>query len=168
MSLPSLSSCCKRACSMRQFFSLLLIFSICALDQLTKYLVCSFSAFLPLSLTSFFSLVFTTNRGVSFGMLNNGSSFAFYSITTLVIGICFYLTYWLWTEKNKSSILSLSFILGGALGNLMDRFFRQGVVDFLDFHIQSYHWPAFNVADSFIFVGVLLLLWSSKKEKRTK
>ena len=105
---------------------------------------------------------------MSFGMLNNKSTLVFYIVTGIVIGLCVYLAYWLWNEKNKSATLALSFILGGALGNLIDRFFREGVVDFLDFHLQSYHWPAFNVADSFIFLGVLLLLWSNiKKGKKT-
>jgi signal peptidase II len=105
---------------------------------------------------------------MSFGVFNNMSSLVFYGVTSVVIGLCAYLVYWLWKEKNKNTILSLSFILGGALGNLSDRFFRQGVVDFLDFHLQSYHWPSFNIADSFIFLGVLLLLWGNVKEKRTK
>ena len=98
-------------------------------------------------------------------MLNNGSGLAFYGVTTLVIAISTYLIYWLWKEKNKTVQLALSFILGGALGNLADRFFYQGVVDFLDFHLGSYHWPAFNIADSFIFLGVLLLLWNNIKRK---
>lgn len=150
---------------MNLFLSSFIIFSIWSLDQLTKYLICSLSSSLPIQITSFFSLVFTINRGMSFGMLNNGSSGAFYIVTALVIAICFYLAYWLWKDKNKTIRLALSFILGGALGNLADRFFRQGVVDFLDFHLNSYHWPAFNIADSFIFLGVLLLLWNNIKVK---
>jgi signal peptidase II len=71
----------------------------------------------------------------------------------------------MWKEKSRAITLSLSLILGGALGNLVDRFWRGGVVDFLDFHIQSFHWPAFNMADSFIFLGVLALLWNNRKSK---
>jgi signal peptidase II len=165
LSLPKGS---KGSYSVTHFHALIVTLSICVFDQLTKYFICSFSSSLPLYLTPFFNLVFTKNRGMSFGVFNNMSSLVFYGVTSVVIGLCAYLVYWLWKEKNKNTILSLSFILGGALGNLSDRFFRQGVVDFLDFHLQSYHWPSFNIADSFIFLGVLLLLWGNVKEKRTK
>jgi signal peptidase II len=136
-----------------------------AFDQLTKYIICSLSSSLPLHVTSFFNLVFTQNRGMSFGLLNHTSSSVFYGVTGLVSLLCLYLGYWMWKEKSRAITLSLSLILGGALGNLVDRFWRGGVVDFLDFHIQSFHWPAFNMADSFIFLGVLALLWNNRKSK---
>lgn len=136
-----------------------------AFDQLTKYIICSLSSSFPLHVTSFFNLVFTQNRGMSFGLLNHTSSPVFYGVTGLVILLCLYLGYWMWKEKSRAITLSLSLILGGALGNLVDRFWRGGVVDFLDFHIQSFHWPAFNMADSFIFLGVLALLWNNRKSK---
>ncbi|HCI48754.1 MAG: signal peptidase II [Alphaproteobacteria bacterium RIFCSPLOWO2_01_FULL_45_8] len=151
---------------MSRLLTLSIILFICALDQLTKYTVCSLSSALPFQITSFFNIVFTKNRGMSFGMFNHTSALLFYAITGVVIVLCGYLGYWIWNEKNKNVIFSLSLVLGGALGNLFDRFFRQGVVDFLDFHLESYHWPAFNVADSFIFLGVLLLLWNNIKSKR--
>lgn len=141
------------------------ILFICSFDQLSKYIICTLSSSLPLQVTSFFNLVFTQNRGMSFGLLNHTSPYIFYSVTGFVILLCLYLGYWIWKEKNRAVTLSLSLILGGALGNLLDRFWRGGVVDFLDFHIQSLHWPAFNVADSFIFLGVLALLWNNRKSK---
>lgn len=150
------------------FVPLIIIGSVFLLDQLTKYLVCHFSSLLPFSATSFFNIVFTQNRGMSFGLFNNSSSIIFYLVTGVVITLCGYLFYWLWKEKNKLIRLGLSAIIGGALGNLYDRFLRGGVVDFLDFHIESFHWPAFNVADSFIFIGVIVLLWADITNKKQR
>lgn len=150
------------------FLPLWIIMSVCAFDQITKYVVCSIISLLPLKITSFFNIVFTKNRGMSFGLFNHRSSFIFYVITSLVIFLCLYLGYWIWKEKNRSTVTSLSLILGGALGNLIDRFSHGGVIDFLDFHIHLLHWPAFNVADSFIFLGVLSLLWNNRESKSWK
>lgn len=136
-------------------------------DQITKYAIVSNAAHLPLTITSFFDLVLTWNRGISFGILNNHSDLAFWLINGMVIGIIAYIIYLL--SKETKLLMSLSFgcILGGAFGNLIDRLFRGGVVDFLDFHLGDLHWPAFNVADSFVVLGVGLFLvqeiWGKKK-----
>jgi signal peptidase II len=66
---------------------------------------------------------------------------------------------WLWRIKNKHLAIALGLIIGGAFGNVIDRIQNGGVTDFLDFHITSYHWPAFNVADSAIFIGVAMVLF---------
>jgi len=143
-----------------------LVISICAFDQITKYFICSLQIYFPLKVSSFFNLILIKNRGISFGILDSASFPIFFAINFLVIAICIYLAYRIWHEKKGSSALALSLVLGGALGNLGDRFFRQGVIDFLDFHFGLYHWPAFNIADSFIFLGVSFLLWDNMKEKR--
>ena len=69
--------------------------------------------------------------------------------------------YWLWNEADKLTAVGLGLIIGGAVGNAMDRFHYGAVADFFDFHISGHHWPAFNLADSFIFIGVAFLLWRS-------
>lgn len=148
------------------WMSFIFILSIFTFDQLTKHVICLFSSSLPFQVTPFFNLVFTKNRGMSFGVFHSTSGPIFYALTIVIIALCVYLAYWLWREKNPKIIIALNLILGGALGNLWDRFFRQGVLDFLDFHLDTYHWPAFNIADSFIFLGVLLLLWDNIKSKK--
>ncbi len=128
------------------------------LDQITKYLIVTHASDLPLTVTGFFDLVLTWNRGISFGILNNHSDLSFWLINGTVVGIIAYVIYLLLKETKPLMIISFGCILGGAFGNLADRLFRGGVVDFLDFHLGDLHWPAFNVADSFVVVGVGLFL----------
>lgn len=106
----------------------------------------------------FFSLVYVWNRGVSFGMFNQlqYSQIIFSLIQSTIILILF-----LWLSRNDKLhfTYALGLIIGGALGNLVDRVKNGAVADFLDFHIASYHWPAFNLADSFVFIGVMILIF---------
>ena len=111
-----------------------------------------------IKLTDFFSLVYVSNNGISFGMFSNAQnarelfSFLQGSIATVLI-------IWLWRVKSKQLAVALGLIIGGAFGNVIDRIQNGGVTDFLDFHIASYHWPAFNLADSAIFIGVAIVLF---------
>lgn len=106
----------------------------------------------------FFNIVHVRNRGIAFGFMNRvGSEYSTYLLiaaTVVAIGI---LTYWFTRlDRNQKGLgLGFSFILGGAIGNLIDRMRLHEVIDFLDFHIGRYHWPAFNVADSAITIGTL-------------
>ena len=110
-----------------------------------------------IEVTSFFNLVKVWNRGVSFGMFNNLSN-GKYILAGINIAITICLLIWLYRNEYKYITWALGFIIGGALGNLIDRLQNDAVADFLDFYIYSYHWPAFNVADSAVFIGVALLL----------
>lgn len=132
------------------------------LDQLTKAVIVHI---LPLhgSITmirGFFDLVHIHNRGMAFGFLNRpGTDFSYYSLIAITfIAVCL-LFLWFLKIKGKEAylILPLSFILGGALGNLVDRIWKGHVTDFLDVYCGSYHWPAFNLADSAITLGTLWL-----------
>lgn len=106
----------------------------------------------------FFSLVYVWNRGVSFGMFNQLENS--HLILSLVQGsIAVILLFWLYANKKPHFSYALGFIIGGALGNVADRIKNGAVADFLDFHIASYHWPAFNLADSFVFIGVMILIF---------
>ncbi len=144
-----------------------LIVFIFFVDQLSKYFIVTHASHLPLTITSFFDLILTWNRGISFGMLNNHSDLSFWLINGTVVGIIMYIIYLLSKETKLLMAISFGCILGGALGNLADRLFRGGVVDFLDFHLGDLHWPAFNVADSFVVLGVGLFLrntlWCERK-----
>jgi signal peptidase II len=105
----------------------------------------------------FFSLVYVWNQGVSFGMFNSLEN-ARVILSFLQGGVVLILLFWLNANKKIHHSYALGFIIGGALGNLSDRIKNGAVADFLDFHIASYHWPAFNLADSFVFIGVVILV----------
>ncbi len=109
-------------------------------------------------ISDFFSLVYVWNRGVSFGMFNQIENS--HIILSLVQGsVLVVLLFWLYSNQKKHFTYALGFIIGGALGNLADRIKNGAVADFLDFHVASYHWPAFNLADSFVFIGVMILIF---------
>ena len=106
---------------------------------------------------SFFNLVLVWNRGVSFGMFNQLESGPLI-LSLLQFAIMVIVFVWLYRNENIYFTWALGLIAGGALGNLADRIKNGAVADFLDFHIASYHWPAFNLADSSVFIGVAILL----------
>jgi len=118
----------------------------------------------------FFDLVHVRNRGMAFGLMNKPSGdFSFYFLTAatfVAIGIVLFWFKGLKDEEKKMTF-GFSLILGGAVGNLIDRLRFREVIDFLDFYIGHYHWPAFNVADSAITVGafwvVINMILGSKK-----
>ncbi|KAA0257311.1 signal peptidase II [Deferribacter autotrophicus] len=147
---------------MKNRIYIILAFIILILDQYTKYLIKkSFHLFeIKPVIKGFFNLTYILNPGAAFGFLANLNEkyrqlfFVFVTIMAIIIVI------YLFTKENNSILrkLSYSLILGGALGNFIDRLFIGKVVDFLDFYISSYHWPAFNVADSSISIGIFFLI----------
>lgn len=140
---------------------LLLSGIVIVLDQASKALLASaFRLGESLTLTPFFDLVFVFNRGAAFSFLSNAGGWQRWFFIVLALGISAWIVAMLKrhaAEKQFSAALSL--VLGGALGNVIDRVHHGAVVDFLSFHIADYYWPAFNVADSAITVGVALMLW---------
>lgn len=114
-----------------------------------------------IEVTSNFNLVLGWNRGVSFGLFNHDSAYGPYILTAVAIAIVIGLTVWLWKATTHWAGLALGLVIGGAIGNVIDRIQYGAVVDFLDFHAFGYHWPAFNVADSAICVGAVLLILES-------
>lgn len=109
----------------------------------------------------FFSLVLVKNRGMAFGIFSQTRSGFYYyfllSTTIGAIGVILFSFFWIKSSK-KWLTVGLSLILGGAVGNLVDRLRLGYVIDFLDFFLKGYHWPAFNVADSAVTVGTFWLL----------
>lgn len=108
--------------------------------------------------TSFFNLTMVWNEGISFGLLQTGG-WGLLTIAGLVISAGFFI--WMLRATALGEILALAFIVGGALGNIFDRIRFGAVADFLDFHWGDAHFPAFNVADSAITLGVVLLILQS-------
>ncbi len=133
---------------------------IVILDQATKYYIMNsvLNEYGIISYTSFFNLVRAWNTGVSFSMFNNWGNWGVIGLSVIALSIVGFLIYWLYTEKVKLIQVSLGFIIGGAIGNVIDRIRLGAVFDFLDFHIGGRHWPAFNVADSFICIGATLIV----------
>lgn len=143
----------------RTYLIFIIIFIV--LDQITKaYFISALESSKILVANNVLNFVHVWNKGISFGAFGglkySNAIFLFISglITLAVIFLLF---------KEKSSLYSLSYslIIGGAIGNMLDRVRYGGVFDFIDFHISHYHWPAFNLADSFIFVGAFIFLYRS-------
>jgi signal peptidase II len=147
---------------------LLVALPVLLLDQLTKWWALSGLMDPPetISVTGFFNLVLVWNRGVSFGMFNVDSAWGPIVLggLALIISVC--LVIWLHRVESRLVATAIGLVLGGAIGNVVDRVHHGAVVDFLDFHAFGYHWPAFNVADSAITVGVVLLIYDSFFERR--
>lgn len=144
---------------MRRYAFLALIPVIFALDRVTKYLIMQDLPIMgEVKITSFFSIVHVRNLGGVFGILNQGG-YARYIFLVVPAIVAFVLIYILirYTMRDART-LALSLILAGALGNIYDRFFYGSVVDFLDFYYGTHHWPAFNVADIAVSVGIGLIV----------
>ena len=108
--------------------------------------------------TSFFDLIITCNQGVSFGLFNRDAGVNAVLFSLLAAAIVAILVYWLARAATPLLAVAIGLIIGGALGNIADRLRLGGVVDFLYFHAGSWYWPAFNVADSAICIGVAAML----------
>ena len=89
-------------------------------------------------------------------------------LTLVALAITAVMLSWLWKAENKLSAISLGLVIGGALGNVIDRIRFGAVIDFLDFHFFGFHWPAFNIADAAIFIGVALLLFETIMEPKQR
>jgi signal peptidase II len=112
----------------------------------------------PRDILPFFSLVLVHNRGISFGLFTQVQAAMPWALTATTSAVAAGLLIWLARANDWFITLALGFIIGGALGNIIDRLRLGAVTDFLDFHLGGYHWPAFNLADSAIFIGVVILL----------
>tara|TARA_B110000967_G_scaffold55005_1_gene56399 strand:+ start:2278 stop:2763 length:486 start_codon:yes stop_codon:yes gene_type:complete len=139
---------------------ILLVLLLIFLDQITKfYIEGNFTLFESLFINNFFSITFVVNYGFAFGFLNNPDSNQII-ITLLLSIIILYISSLMFTNKDKIISLSFMAITAGAVGNVIDRVLRGYVVDFLDFNIFNYHWPAFNLADSYISIGFIMIMIS--------
>ena len=135
---------------------------VAILDQLSKAAVLAFFGGRILgdkeTVTSFFNLALTYNRGISFGFFNGGAGLNALFFSLAAAAIIVVLVYWLSRVTSPFLAVAIGLIIGGAVGNVIDRIRLGAVVDFLDFHIGSLHWPAFNLADSAICIGVAAML----------
>ncbi|SFG23150.1 signal peptidase II [Halobacillus alkaliphilus] len=146
----------------------LIAIAIIILDQWTKWLVVSnmkIGESIPI-IENFFYLTSHRNQGAAWGILQ-GQMWFFYIITIIVIGVVIYYMQQFAKESRLAGV-ALSLILGGAIGNFIDRVFRKEVVDFADTLIFTYDFPIFNVADSALVVGVILVMLATLLDERKK
>ena len=156
---------------MRNIKSWLLIsLVLIVLDQLTKlWIVGAFQYGEGLPLTPFFNLVYARNSGAAFSFLAGAGGWQRFFFIGIALVASFLILHLLRKHaQERGFCFALSLILGGALGNLIDRVRFGYVIDFLDFYYAGYHFPAFNVADSAITVGAAWLIWDSLKNAKGK
>jgi signal peptidase II len=133
---------------------------ILLLDQLSKWAI--LEVVVPprggIPITGFFNIVLTYNTGVSFGLFQGEAAWQPFFLIAVNLAVSVALL--LWVRKQAEGLLmwAVGLVVGGAVGNAVDRFHLPGVADFLDFHLAGWHWPAFNLADSAIVCGVLLIV----------
>ena len=154
---------------MKLHIRLTLALIVLVLDLVSKHWVVSILLHgQQIPLTDFFNLVLTYNAGAAFSFLSDASGWQRWFFSGIAAAASILMVYLLRKHTSeKLFCLALSLVLGGALGNLWDRITLGHVVDFLDFHVGGYHWPAFNVADSAIFLGALFLIVESFRHKES-
>ncbi|MDR1474980.1 MAG: signal peptidase II [Holosporales bacterium] len=152
--------------SKRLFFlliSFLLTVFVTSVDQWSKQAIVEYfdrnSQFAGICLTSWFNICIVYNRGVSFGLFHSlpfdsSAIFAFFAVA-----IAFALFVWVVRSRRLMVSVSVGFIAGGAIGNAFDRIRIGSVIDFIDWHIFDYHWPSFNIADTFICIGTAIIIF---------
>jgi signal peptidase II len=130
------------------------------LDQLSKWLIVTQVMTPPrvIEVTGFFKIVLAWNTGVSFSMLDMGGAFGRWGLSVLALIIVIVLFFWLRKTERRLPAIGLGLVIGGALGNVIDRVRLGAVADFLLFHWNEHYWPAFNIADCAITLGVAALL----------
>lgn len=130
-------------------------------DQWTKQaIVASLELYQSVQITGFFNLTHVHNYGAAFSFLADSGGWQRWFFTVIALGVSALIIWWLKGLKREQIMLPVAFslILGGALGNVYDRVMYGYVIDFLDVYYQQWHWPAFNIADSAICVGAVLLI----------
>ncbi len=141
------------------FFIILLIFS---LDRISKIIIIDLNKTNELTnyrLTSFLNLDLVWNQGIAFGLFSFNENM-YYNILTLIIVIVTLIVFILMLNSNGLQKYGFLIVFGGSLGNIFDRLYYSSVPDFIDIHIKNFHWFIFNVADIFITLGVLLLIFT--------
>jgi signal peptidase II len=138
------------------------------LDQASKlylYFVADIARNQPIVLTSFFELILVWNRGISYGLLQQQSELGRWGLIVFSLGAAVGLSIWAWRAGEPLLAGGLALIVGGALGNAVDRVLYGAVLDFAHFHWGSFSWYVFNIADAAIVVGVAVLLYDSLRSR---
>ena len=142
-------------------FNFILILAIFFLDRISKTYILKTLELenkVDIYLTEYLNFYLIWNKGIAFGLFSFNESFVYNTITGIIIIICIVVTVMTYINSGFKK-LSLIFVLGGAFGNLFDRIYYSAVPDFIDFHINGFHWFVFNVADIFITLGIICLIF---------
>jgi len=136
------------------------------LDQLSKWSALSnLKMGVPEQVLPFMNWLLLFNPGAAFSFLAQGSGWQRWFFTAIGLAACIYIIWLIRKSQNdKLLCIALSLILGGALGNVLDRLMYGAVVDFIDLHYANWHWPAFNIADSAICIGAALIIWAELRK----
>ncbi len=140
-----------------RIYGLAMALAVLVLDQASKIAVLG-SVTESRAVLPFFNLVLVWNRGVSFGLFNHGQVLPPIVFIVISLAIAAGFTAWLMKVDKPLIAVAIGFVTGGAIGNVIDRARFGAVVDFLDFHAAGIHWPAFNIADSAIVIGIALIV----------
>ncbi|MDR0564471.1 MAG: signal peptidase II [Azoarcus sp.] len=148
---------------------LAIIAVVIALDQTSKiWALAQFAQGGRIEVTFFFDLVLAFNRGAAFSFLANHDGWQRWFFIVLAVAVSIWLLTLIWQHRRERLLpLTFSLIVGGAIGNVIDRFTHGAVVDFLSFHAGPYYWPAFNIADSSITLGVCLMIVAQFRKPQT-
>ena len=144
-------------------FGLIIALLVIVADQVSKWYIVTKVMDPPqvITVTWFFNLVLAWNKGISFSFFSNGTAYTTWLLLAAAALIVIFLLFWLRKAESRVLALGIGLVVGGAIGNVIDRLRFGAVIDFLEFHIADYYWPAFNVADSAITIGVAFILIDS-------
>lgn len=140
---------------------------VLVLDQATKLWASARLEYAkPVEVMPFFNLTLLHNTGAAFSFLSDAGGWQQWLFAAIAVAVSLAIVVWLWRlpQQERLQATALALILGGAIGNLWDRLVQGYVVDFLDFYVGGYHWPAFNIADAGIVVGAALMIWLSFRD----
>jgi signal peptidase II len=145
----------------KKIYLFIFVFVFFAIDRISKILI--LKSFLNNSsseiyINSFLNFSLVWNSGIGFGILQLEANIFYLLISIIITAINLILIYWMLTSSNYLESIFISIILGGALGNLFDRYYYSSVPDFIDLHYESFHWFTFNIADIFITVVIIGLI----------
>ena len=145
----------------KKIYLFIFVLVLFAIDRISKILI--LKNFLNNSsseiyINSFLNFSLVWNSGIGFGILQLEANIFYLLISIIITAINLILIYWMLTSSNYLESIFISIILGGALGNLFDRYYYSSVPDFIDFHYESFHWFTFNIADIFITIGIIGLI----------
>jgi len=145
----------------KNFWSFFLIIIFFIFDRLSKIaIISSFEKYgdNDIFLTDFLSLSLIWNDGIAFGLFSFDQK-VYYNLVTVLIAFITLIIFWMIFRTKSYEKLAFTMVLGGSLGNIFDRIYYSSVPDFIDIHFKNFHWFIFNVADIFITLGVILLIY---------
>ena len=145
----------------KKIYLFIFVLVLFAIDRISKILILKIflnNSSSEIYINSFLNFSLVWNSGIGFGILQLEANIFYLLISIIITAINLILIYWMLSSSNYLESIFISIILGGALGNLFDRYYYSSVPDFIDLHYESFHWFTFNIADIFITIGIIGLI----------